>query len=378
MVYLDHNATTPLDPAVRAEMDACLDASVGNPGSLHASGQKARSILDHARRQAARLIGAQPGEIVFTSGGTESDNLAIIGTARTDPQRTGIVTTMLEHHAVLNACHYLETQGHEVTWARADQQGRFSSGHVAEAIDERTAVVSVMLANNETGVIQPVGRLGRTVRDAGAVLHTDAVQAVGRIPVDVNALGVDLLSFSGHKINGPKGVGVLYVRSKTCISPILFGGRQERTLRPGTENVPAIAGLGKACELAAERLAEDSARIGAMRDAFEAVIASRLPGITVNGSETLRLPNTSSIIFPGIDSHELTTKLDELGIAVSTGSACSAASSEPSHVVLAMGRSLEDARSTVRFSFGRTNTDHETARAIEGVCQAVAALGGCR
>lgn len=378
MVYLDHNATTPLDPEVRAEMDACLDRAFGNPGSIHAFGQQARRMLDRARLQAARLIGAEPHEIVFTSGGTEADNLALLGAVAARPERRHVIASPIEHQAVLNPCHHLEAMGCEVTWVRVGRDGRVVPPSVTAALRDDTALVSIMLANNETGVLQPVPLLARAVHARGALFHTDAVQAVGKLPLSVRELEVDLLSFSGHKIHGPKGVGALYVRAGIPLSPILFGGRQERGLRPGTENVPAIVGFGKACELAAARLAADSLYLARLRDAFEEGVTDRIAGTRVNGRGVPRLSNTSNILFPGLDAGQLTVNLDLLGLAVSTGSACNASDRTPSHVLMAMGWSEAEARSTLRFSFGRTNTLDDVAIAIECVCQATAALGGCR
>lgn len=374
MLYLDHNATTPLDPAVRAEMDDYLDRTVGNPSSPHGLGQEAKRILDRARARVAALVGARPHEILFTSGGTEADNLAVFGSVAAIPARRHLVSVASEHQAVRNPVTHLAETGHEVSWAKIDRQGRIDPVGLAGLVREDTALVSVMLANNETGVIQPVAELAEPVHAKGALLHSDAVQALGKIPVDVAALGVDLLSLSSHKIHGPQGVGALYARAGTRIAPLLFGGQQERGLRPGTENVVGIAGFGKACELATTRLAADADRIARLRDEFEAALRQRLPQIVVHGAAAPRLPNTSYIGFPGLNGEALALLLDLLGVAVATGSACSSAAHGPSHVLQAMGLSYQEAASAIRFSFGREHTAEDIALAVERVCQAVADL----
>jgi cysteine desulfurase len=374
-IYFDHNATTPLDAEVRAEMEACQGRIFGNPSSIHSAGQEAHRVIDRARTQVARLIGAQPAEIIFTSGGTEANNLAIFGTvAAAKRERRHVLTTAIEHQAVLNPCRHLEQAGHPFTLLPVDHKGCLDPGAAAAALRDDTAIVSVMLANNDTGVIQPVADIAAAARALGVISHTDAVQAVGKIPVNVNALSVDLLTFSAHKLHGPKGAGALYLRKGMNLSPLMFGGHQERSLRPGTENVAAIAGFGKACELASSRLEEDSARLAALRSAFEAAVLQRVSGVVVNGHGAPRLPNTSNISFEGLDSGLLAINLDLLGLAVSTGAACSSTDLEPSPVLLAMGRSAEQAHSSVRFSIGRGTSADEVRRAVELVCQAVAAM----
>ena len=378
-IYLDHNATTPLDPEVRAAMEASQD-SFGNPSSIHAAGQEARRIIDLARARVAGLIGAQPDEILFTSGGTEANNLAILGgaAAATASGRQHIVASAIEHQAVLNPCRQLAKIGHPFTLLPVDSEGVIQQEAMDIALRDDTALVSVMLANNDTGAIQPVAEITRRSRSKGAVVHSDAIQAIGKIPVNVTTLGVDLLSLSAHKLHGPKGAGALFVRGGTKLTPICFGGRHERGLRPGTENVAAIAGFGQACELAAQRLDEDAARLAALRAWFEDEVLRRVPGARINGSQAPRLPNTSSIAFDGIDGEVLVINLDLLGVAVSTGAACSNADHEPSHVLLAMGRSPAEARSTIRVSLGRTNREEELSRAIACLCQAVKAMRGSR
>ncbi|NMC72144.1 MAG: cysteine desulfurase [Myxococcales bacterium] len=370
-VYLDHNATTPLDPAVRDEMLPWLDPRPANPSSLHAFGQHARRAVDQARVRVARLIGARPDEIIFTSGGTEADNLAILGAAASNQSPTRLVTTAIEHQAVLNPGLHIRRLGGSLTLAPVDAEGRLDPDTLLSSLPGDTTLVSVMLANNDVGTIQPVAALAEPLHRRGVLLHTDAVQAAGKIPIDVEQLGVDLLSLSGHKLHGPQGSGALYVRRNTRLSPILFGGHQERTIRPGTENVAAIAGFGKACELARERLDADAAHMLALRTRFEQAILERIPGVTINGRGAPRLPNTTNLSFEGLDGELLVLNLDLLGIAASTGAACSSADREPSHVLLAMGRTPAQARSSVRFSFGRDNRDEDVPRAVESVVRAV-------
>ncbi|MFH1039477.1 MAG: cysteine desulfurase family protein [PVC group bacterium] len=371
-VYLDYNATTPLDPEARAEMDACLDRSFANPSSIHAAGREARRIVDMARERVARLIGARPEEIIFTGGGTEANNLAILGgLAAPEGKRRRILTTAIEHQAVLNPCRHLEKSGWAVTFLPVDRQGRLDPATVSAALGEDTALVSVMLANNDIGTVEPVAEISPLARARGVLFHTDAVQAAGKIPVDVKKLGVDLLSFSAHKLHGPKGAGALWVRAGTRLFPLFFGGHQERGLRPGTENVAAIAGFGKACELAAARREEDAARLTALRAAFEEAVRRGISGAVINGEGAERLPNTSNICFDGLDGELLVINLDLLGVEASTGAACGAGSREPSHVLLALGRSAPEARSAVRFSFGRGTTTDEATRAFETLRRAI-------
>jgi len=375
MIYADHNATTPVDPDVKAAMAHALDAGFGNASSLHSAGQEARRLVERARAQAAALIGAQPDEIVFTSGGTEADNLAVLGVAQAAaPESSGVVTSQIEHQAVLAPCQHLQALGRPVTFLPVDADGRLAAGVLADAARPGVALFTVMLANNETGAIQPLTEVVKAALACGAVVHTDAVQAVGKLPVDVKTLGVSLLSFSSHKLHGPKGAGALWIRRGCALAPRLHGGRQERSLRPGTENVPAIVGFGKACELASARLAADSRRLTLMRDRFEARILGRIPGARINGAvgAEVRLPNTSNLAFADCDGEAITINLDMLGLAASNGAACSAVDHAPSHVLLAMGQSAAVARSAVRFSFGRDNSDEDIDRAVDLVVQAVA------
>lgn len=368
-VYLDYNATTPVAPAVLEAMLPFLGENFGNAGSVHTPGQRARAAVDAARESVAALIGAKPSEIVFTSGGTEADNLALFGSvAASTKQRRHVITTAIEHHAILHTCEELERQGIGVTVVPVSQsrqtQGIVDPEEIRRALRPETVLISVMHANNELGVIQPIEEIGRIAAQAGVRFHCDAVQSAGKVLLDVNRLGVDLLSISAHKFCGPKGVGALYVRSGTPLSPRFFGGHAERDRRPGTENVPGIVGIGKASELARNLLAEDSARIGALRDRLEAALLERIPVARVNGDRTHRVPNTTNMSFPGAGGEALLIALDLQGIACSTGAACSSGSTEPSHVLLAAGLSRDDARSSLRFSLGRPTTAEEIDCAI--------------
>lgn len=376
-LYFDYNATTPLDPLVRAEMAVFLHDGLGNPSSLHAYGQRVRLAIAKARGQVARLVGARPDEIVFTSGGTEADNMAILGAARLAGNGCRrVITTAFEHQAVLNPCRHLAEQGHEVAFVPADADGTLDRARFAEAAREPALLAAVMLANNDTGAVQPVAEAAARAHACGALFHADAVQAAGKIPVDVSALGVDLLAFSAHKLHGPTGVGALYVRRGCRLPPLFFGGHQEKGLRPGTENAVAIVGFGKACELAAQRLEEDARRVGALRDLFEASLAARVPGVSVNAKKAARLPNTSNVRFEGVAGDALVMNLDLLGLAVSGGSACSASDNAPSHVLLAMGQPPEQAREAVRFSIGRETAAEEIALAVERIVRAVGQMRG--
>lgn len=374
-IYFDHNATTALDPGARDEMLPWLGGKPGNASSLHTFGQEARRAIDKARARVARLIAAQPEEIVFTSGGTEANNLAILGAvAAAGGTRAGLISTAIEHQAVLNPCLHVHNSGGSVTFAPVDRDALLNPDAVLSRLSDDTMLASVMLANNDIGTVQPVAALAEQLRERGVLLHSDAVQAVGKIVVDVNKLGVDLLSFSGHKLHGPQGIGALYVRGGTRLLPITFGGHQERKLRPGTENVAAIVGFGKACELARERLDTDAARVLALRIRFESAILGRIPGVTVNGHCAPRLPNTTNMSFEGVDGEALVINLDLMGLAASTGAACSSEDNAPSHVLVAMGRTPAQARASVRFSFGRENSDEEVAQASDLVAQVVQLL----
>jgi cysteine desulfurase len=369
-INLDHNATTTIDSQVRDAVVACLDAVHGNPSSVHAEGQQARRVVDAARAEVARLIHAAHEEILFTAGGTEADNLAILGSAEVLVRRRVLVSA-IEHRAVLEPCRRLERRGWHVVTIPVDAEGRCDPAAVAAALGDDAALVSVMLANNDVGTIQPVAAIAAAAHARGALVHCDAVQAAGRLSIDVAALGVDLLSLSAHKCHGPKGVGALYVRRGTPLAPVLLGGRQERRLRAGTENVPAIAGFGTAARLAAMRLDGDAAQVRGLRDRFESLVLTGLPDACRNGPVDDRLPNTANLGFPGVDAARLVVALDLAGVAASTGAACSAGSDEPSYVLMAMGRDAVAARATIRFSFGRGNTADEVERAAAIVVQAV-------
>ena len=384
-IYLDYNATTPIDPAVLGAMMPYLAENFANASSIHSPGQRARAAVDEARESVARLIGAKASEIVFTSGGTEADNLGIFGAvAASQKARKHVITTSIEHHAVLHACQALEKQGGEVTYVAANGplgEGVVNAEAIRRAIRPETALISVMHANNELGTIQPVEEIGAMAREAGVLFHCDAVQSAGKLPLDVKRIGADLLSLSAHKIYGPKGVGVLYVRSGSRIEPMLRGGQHERGLRPGTENVAGIVGMGKAADLARTHLAEDSARMAELRGHLEAALVRQIPGIRVNGSisgaGSHRVANTTNITFPGASGESLVIALDLQGIACSTGAACSSGAIEPSHVLLAIGLGEDEARSSVRFSLGRQTTAEEIDRTIDivsGVVERLRAL----
>jgi cysteine desulfurase len=364
-IYLDYNSTTPADPRVLAAMMPYLAENYGNANSIHSAGQRARAAVDSARQSVADLLGAKSSEIVFTSGGTESDNLAIFGIVNPcDQSRKHVVTTAIEHHAVLNAAQALEKRGVDVTYVSVGRDGMVDPEDIREAIRPETLLVSVMLANNELGTIQPVEEIGRVAAEEDVYFHCDAVQAAGKLPIDVQGLGVDLLSISGHKLYAAKGVGALFVRNGTELGPILFGGHHERDRRPGTENVPGIVGLGKAAELVMENIQADATRITALRDRFEAALLRALPGIKVNGSVSHRVPNTCNLSFAAAGGEALVIALDLQGVMCSSGAACSSGAVEPSHVLTAIGLSPEQARSSLRFSLGRPTTTEEIDEAI--------------
>jgi cysteine desulfurase len=364
-VYLDHNATTPPCPEVVEAMVRALSDQFGNASSIHSYGQRAKTALDDARTEVARLIGAEPGDLVFTGSGTEADNLALRGVADAlAPSRTRLVVTSVEHEAVINTARALGRRGAPVTILPVDADGVVRASAFEEALGDDVAVASVMVANNETGAIQPVGHLASLARARRVVFHTDAVQAVGKIPVDVVALGVDLLSLSAHKFGGPKGAGALWIRRGTSVAGVMTGGRQERNRRAGTENVPAIVGLGVAARLSRARLAEESTRQAGLRDRLETGILETVRGAAVNGAGVARLPNTTNIAFERVDGESLLIALDLEGIAVSTGSACSSGSLEPSHVLRAMGLPQGRVQSSIRFSVGVTTTREEVDRVL--------------
>jgi cysteine desulfurase len=364
-IYLDYNATTPVDREVLDAMLPYFSGIFGNASSIHSTGQRGRAAVDAARESVATLLGAKPSEIVFTCGGTEADNLALFGVVAPSIQpRKHMVTTAIEHHAVLNSAEALEKAGVDVTYVPAGRDGIVDPDEIREAIRPETVLISVMLANNETGTVQPIEEIGRIAAQEDIYFHCDAVQAAGKLPLDVNRLGVDLLSISAHKIYGPKGVGALYVRTGTELEPIFHGGHHERDRRPGTENVPGIVGLGKAADLAIKNLTSDAARVAALRDRFESALLS-LPGVHVNGDPHHRVANTCNLSFDAAGGEALVIALDLQGISCSTGAACSSGAVAPSHVLTAIGLSLDRARSSLRFSLGRPTTSEEIDRAIE-------------
>ena len=355
--YFDHNATTPVAPEVLETVVSCLGQVYGNASSIHHFGQAAKQRLEAARRQVASLVHASPTEVVFTSGGTEADNLAIFGVFRAAARPSAhFITSTIEHPAVLAPSVILEREGVAVTRLPVGAGGSVNPEDVRRALRPETVLVSIMHSNNETGIVQPIAEIARITRAAGVLLHVDGVQALGKIPVDVEALGVDLYSMSAHKLCAPKGVGALYVRKGTAIAPTAFGGHHERDRRPGTENVPGIAALGAAAELAARSLAVESERLAALRDRLENAVLSRISSVGINGARWNRTPNTSNIYFDGVDGEAMVIALDLRGFAVSTGSACSSGAITPSHVLTAMGLSADRARASLRFSLGRSNT----------------------
>ena len=357
-VYLDHAATTPVDPEVAELMAQVLREVPGNPSSIYAEGRKARALVDRARGEVAEAIGADPAEIVFTSGGTEADNLALRGVlAARDGAADGIVTSAIEHHAVLDTARDLEARGRaRLTVLAVDRDGRVAPDDVARALDERTALVSVMHGNNEIGKLQPIAEIGAVCRSRGIPFHSDAVQTVGALELDVRALPVDLLSVNAHKFYGPKGVGALFVRKGTRIATVQTGGGQEKGRRTGTENVPGIAGLGAAMRIAMARRAAESARLVALRDRLIAGVKARIPDATLTGHPTERLPNNASFCFSGTQGEALVVSLDLEGFSVSSGSACTSGDTEPSHVLLALGLARELAQGSLRVTVGRDTT----------------------
>jgi cysteine desulfurase len=367
LIYLDHNATTPVHPEVLKEMEPFFSRDFGNSSSAHVFGKRPKEKKEEARARVAALLGCAPGEVVFTSGGTESDNAAIKGAVfASDGRGPHVITTAVEHHAVLHTCRYLEERfGCEVTYLPVDEYGRVEPARVAEAMNPRTVLVTVMMANNETGTLNDLAAVGRIARERGVLFHTDAVQAVGKVPISVGDLGIDLLSLSGHKIYGPKGIGALYVGSGVKIDPYVHGGGHEEGRRAGTENIPGIVGLGMAAEVAANGLEERSAKLTKVRDYLWERIREEIPDVQLNGHPEERLPNTANISFPRIEGESAMMMLDTRSIALSTGSACSSEDLEPSHVLTAMGVSGLDARGALRFSFGREGSREEVDAVME-------------
>lgn len=376
-IYLDHNATTPVDPAVLEAMLPYFSGDFGNASSIHTFGQRARAAVETAREQVAALIHARPQEIIFTSGGTESDNHAIFGVVRlalAGAPAAHIITTAIEHEAVLNTCQALELQGVAVTFLPVSRDGLIDLDGLRRAIRPETVLITVMHANNELGTIQPLQEVGEIAAERDLYFHADAVQSVGKTPVDVQACQLDLLSLSGHKLYAPKGVGATYIKGGTRLQQFLYGGHHQRGLRPGTENVAGIVGLGKAAGLARLALAEDATRISALRDQLEQGLLSRVPDARANATAAPRTPNTSNITFSGIEGEALVIALDLKGLACSTGAACSSGAVEPSHVLMAIGLPPCEARASVRLSLGRHTTAAEIDAALEIVPAAVAQL----
>ncbi len=373
--YFDHNATTPVAPEVLDSMLPLLGGDFGNASSIHHYGQKAKYFLEDARRNVAALIHAQAGEIVFLSGGTEADNLAVFGIVRPDPRaKKHVVTSAIEHPAVLAACAQVEREGVEVTRVPASPRGVIDPDDVRRALKPETVLVSVMHANNELGTVQPVAEIARIAHEGGALFHSDGVQAVGKIPIDVEAIGADLYSLTGHKIYAPKGEGALYVKKGTPLRAIQFGGHHERDRRPGTENVPGAVALGAACRWMTENLESESKRVAVLRDRLEQGLLARIAEAGVNGAGAPRTPNTTNIWFDGISSEALVIALDLRGFAVSGGAACSSGSVEPSHVLTAIGLSPDRARASIRFSLGRMNTAEQVEELVDAAAECVAQL----
>jgi cysteine desulfurase len=383
-VYLDFNATTPVEPEVLDAMLPYFSAEFANAASIHTPGQRARAAVETAREQVAALIGARPQEIVFTSGGTESDNHAIFGIASSSftsfPSSTSstslrhIITTAIEHEAVLNACQALEKEGVRVTYLPTDREGQIDLEELRRAIRPETVLITIMHANNELGTVQPLEEIGRIAAEADVYFHTDAVQSAGKIPIDVNASRVDLLSLSGHKLYAAKGIGALYVRGGTRLRQLLYGGHHQRGFRPGTENVAGIVGLGKAAEIARKALSDDARRESTLRDKLQQGLLQRVPQSRVNAGAAPRTPNTTNLVFPGVEGEALLIALDLKGLACSTGAACSSGAVEPSHVLTAIGLPPEEARASLRFSLGRHTTSADIDFALNVVPAAVAQL----
>ena len=374
-IYLDHAATTPTRPEVVKTMLPYFTDAFGNPSSIHSYGQEAKGAIEEARTKVAELIGARSEEIIFTSGGTEADNFALKGVAYANERKGNhIITTSIEHHAVMEVCKFLERRGFRITRLPVDKYGLVDPDDVKKAITDKTILISVMHASNEVGTIEPVQEIGKIAREAGVYFHTDAVQTVGHIPVNVDKLKVDLLSISAHKLYGPKGAGALYVRKGTKLVSLMHGGEQEKRRRAGTENVPAIVGLGKAVELAGQEVGKEAERLAYLRDKLIEGLGEKIDHIRLNGHPTRRLPNNVNVSVDFVEGESLLLNLDLEGICASTGSACSSASLEPSHVLLALGLPAEQAHGSLRFTLGRENTEADVERVLEVLPGIVAKL----
>ncbi len=364
-IYLDNNATTMIAPEVLDAMKPYLTDYYGNPSSMHTFGGQVRKKIEAARAEIAALINADPEEILFTSCGTESDNTALMSAVETCPGKSHIITTRVEHPAVLNFCRHLKRKGYRITYLEVDGLGQIEPSSLQDAADDDTAVVSVMSANNETGVIFPVDKIATLINDRGILFHTDAVQAAGKIPLDVKKTPVNMLTISGHKLHAPKGIGVLYVRKRTSFHPYILGGHQEQGRRAGTENVASIVGMGKAAQLSRENLAKEASYLGRLRDRLEQGLIQSCPDARVNGDRANRLPNTTNISFEYIEGEAILLRLNEYGICASSGSACTSGSLEPSHVMRAMGIPYTAVHGSIRFSLSRYNTDKDIDRVLE-------------
>ncbi|MCP5004651.1 MAG: cysteine desulfurase NifS [Planctomycetes bacterium] len=365
LVYVDNNATTQVDSGVLEEMLPYFSEFYGNPSSLHTFGRQVAGKIDTARDRVADLIGADSSEIVFTSCGTESNNNAIHSSLEANPKKRHVVISKVEHPAVLNLCRYFGKNGYEVTELNVNEDGMLNLDELRGAIREDTAIVSIMHANNETGVVLPIEEIGKTVKEKGVLFHCDAVQAIGKIPVNLGSSYIDLLSISGHKLHAPKGVGVLYIRKGVRVNPLIIGGHQEDNRRSGTENVPSIIGLGKACELAGASIGEYSSRVKGLRDRLEKGIKEGVAKVKIYGEKSNRLPNTSNIAFEYVEGEAILLLLDMVGIAASSGSACTTGSTEPSHVLQSMGAPASQSRGAIRFSLSRYSTDDEINYILE-------------
>jgi len=373
-VHLDNNATTQVAPEVVEAMHPFWEELWGNPSSVHTFGGGVRKHVEHARERVASLIGADPTEIVFTSCGSESNNMAVRGRVEAVGGHPHIVTTRVEHPAVLAPCRHLESLGYPLTELGVDSSGQLDLDQLRDTITRDTAIVSIMWANNETGVVFPIEEIAEIVKDGGSMLHTDAIQAVGKLPIDVSKLPIDMLSLSGHKLHAPKGVGALYIRKGTRVNPLILGGHQESGKRAGTENVPYIIGLGRACDLAAESMGDEMTRVAAMRDRLEEGILEKCPDVRVNGDRDHRLPNTCNVSFEYIEGEAILLSLDELGICASSGSACTSGSLEPSHVMRAMGVPFTAAHGSIRFSVSRYNTEDDINHVLEHLPKIISRL----
>ncbi len=374
-IYLDYAATTPTHPEVVKAMSSYFSEAFGNPSSIHSYGQEAKGAIEEARTTVANLINAQDEEIIFSSGGTEADNFALKGVAFANESKGNhIITSSIEHHAVMETCKFLERRGFKITYLPVDEYGLINPDDVRRTITDKTILISVMHANNEVGTIEPITEIGKITKEAGIYFHTDAVQTVGHIPVDVNELGVDLLSMSAHKLYGPKGVGALYIRKGTKLVPFVHGGEQERRRRASTENVPGIVGFGKAAELAQQEISEEEERLTCLRDQLVKGLLERIDHVRLNGHPVTRLPNNVNISVAFVEGESMLLNLDLEGICVSTGSACSSSSLESSHVLLAMGLSHEQAHGSLRFSVGQWTTEQDVERVLDVLPRIIAKL----